>query len=505
MNNTVTTSNTKEFSNINTNEPITVDKAISLEDEDQSIHFTVTTPAKENDMNFKNCENNDLRKHICKLEAQQSAIKSYVNCEVSILTNKIESTSNDFEKRMNTFQGKEKSKIEILQQNMTFLQNELLSKNEIIKSLMEIQSSVLYTMPKNSSTFDNYSPTQRQSFHHSQPQSEQRDIHSRFQQSQNQLHKPQNNETQIHDELCQNNRTQQHELQQNQLSKLFIGNLNVNVTIDDIYELFGLKATKYLRSNTYVEMPLNRNGQTRGFAFVTAPDHMRNELLQLNNIRFRENNLVIEAARSELKTAKTIVKSNHSTRPQVVVNSFPENQDVFNRSKLVPGELSYTSAVKSTRLNSGNQNCIIIFGDNIFRGIRVREFNNEIKNGYAKFKTFPGSDSREIMHYVNPIIESGNYDSAVLHFGVNDLLHKALSKSDTVGNLIENVRKAADKCMSHGVSKVFVSAIVRHKRIPESLLEEVNEKISFVCMNNNFIFVDNSNISSIHLFDGGLH
>ena len=254
------------------------------------------------------------------------------------------------------------------------------------------------------------------------------------------------------------------------MGKLFIGNLNVNVTIDDIYELFGLKATKYLRSNTYVEMPLNRNDQTRGFVFVTAPDHVRNELLKLNNIRFREKNLVIEAARSEMKTAKTIVKSNHSTRPQVVVNRFPENQDVFNRSKLVPGELSYTSAVKSTRLNSGKQDRIIIFGDSIFLGIRVREFNNEIKNSYAKFKTFPRSDSREILHYVNPTLESGNYDSAVLHFGVNDLLHKALSKSDTVGNLIENIRKAADKCMPYGVSNVFVSAIVRNKRIPKSLL-----------------------------------
>ena len=59
MNSTVTTSNTKEFSNIKTYELITVDKAISLEDEVQSIHSSVTTPAKENDMNFKNCQNND--------------------------------------------------------------------------------------------------------------------------------------------------------------------------------------------------------------------------------------------------------------------------------------------------------------------------------------------------------------------------------------------------------------------------------------------------------------
>ena len=155
-----------------------------------------------------------------------------------------------------------------------------------------------------------------------------------------------------------------------------------------------------------------------------------------------------------------MAKSDHSTRPQLVVNRFPEHQDVFNGSKLVPGELSYTSAVKSAWLNSGKQNRIIMFGDSIFRGILFRKFNNEIKNGYAKFKTFPGADFKEILHYINPTLESGNYDSAFLHFGANDLLQKTLSESDTVENLIENIRKAAVKCKSHGVSKAFVSAIV---------------------------------------------
>ena len=69
-----------------------------------------------------------------------------------------------------------------------------------------------------------------------------------------------------------------------------------------------------------------------------------------------------------------------------------------------------------------------------------------------------GSGSREILHYVNPTLESGNYDSAILHFGVNNLLQKALSKSDTVENLIENIKRAAVKCMSHGISKVIVLA-----------------------------------------------
>ena len=98
-------------------------------------------------MNFKNCENNDLKKHISKLEAQLSAIKSYMNFEISILTNKIESISNDFEKRIKALLGKEKSKLEILQQNMALLQNELLSKNGVKKSIIEIKFSILYTMP----------------------------------------------------------------------------------------------------------------------------------------------------------------------------------------------------------------------------------------------------------------------------------------------------------------------------------------------------------------------
>lgn len=149
------------------------------------------------------------------------------------------------------------------------------------------------------------------------------------------------------------------------------------------------------------------------------------------------------------------------------MNSFPENQYVFNRPKLIPGEPSYTNAVKCTRLNTGKHNRIIIFVDSIFRGISVREFNYDSKNGYAKFKNFPGSDFREILHSVNQFLETGNWDSAVLHFGVDELMQKTRSKSDTVENLIEHLKKAAIKCMLFGVSKVSVSAIVRAKSFPE--------------------------------------
>ena len=99
-----------------------------------------------------------------------------------------------------------------------------------------------------------------------------------------------------------------------------------------------------------------------------------------------------------MKTVKAIAILKHSIRSKVVLNHFPENEDVVNRSKLVPGEFSYTNAAKSTRSNSDEQNHITIFGDSIFRGIHVLEFSNEMKIGFGKFKDFPGKDSREILH-----------------------------------------------------------------------------------------------------------
>ena len=58
--------------------------------------------------------------------------------------------------------------------------------------------------------------------------------------------------------------------------------------------------------------------------------------------------------------------------------------------------------------------------------------------------------------------------------------------------------------MPYRVSNFFVSAIVQNKGIPELVLA-VKGKISFTRKNNDFIFVYNSNISNIHLFDDRLH
>ena len=80
--------------------------------------------------------------------------------------------------------------IDMLENNISFLQQELRSKKELIKSLMDTQTMVLETISK-----------------------------------QNQF----------------------------KAKKIYIGNLNENVTNEDIYKLFGLKTTEYLRQTSIVD------------------------------------------------------------------------------------------------------------------------------------------------------------------------------------------------------------------------------------------------------------
>ena len=109
----------------------------------------------------------------------------------------------------------------------------------------------------------------------------------------------------------------------------------------------------------------------------------------------------------------------------------------------------------------------------------MRDFNQQVKNGYVKFKSFPGCNSKEMLHYIEPTLETGFYESAILHVWVNDLLNDKLSSS--TDNLISNLVNIVDKCKSFGVIDLFVSGIAFNKRLPYTVIKKVNEKIVDMC------------------------
>ena len=57
--------------------------------------------------------------------------------------------------------------------------------------------------------------------------------------------------------------------QKDNMRKIYVGNLNKNVTINDLNELFVFKTTRYLQEYRSIEFSMNQlTVNFRGFAFI---------------------------------------------------------------------------------------------------------------------------------------------------------------------------------------------------------------------------------------------
>ena len=194
---------------------------------------------------------------------------------------------------------------------------------------------------------------------------------------------------------------------------MYVGNLDENISEEDLHELFGLKSTKYLQETCKVEVIKDkRSGVSRKFAYVTAPDRVSKELLKLNGETSKERPLTIEEAK---KLPNSPVQSPTKTRPSVVINRHPENQATFqnkrtsqNNLAIVPGKQTYKNvAVQKTKLPAKT----LILSDSIARGIKIYEFKKYIKYDRANLITFPGATSQHLLHYLDIHLEDRNTET----------------------------------------------------------------------------------------------
>ena len=78
----------------------------------------------------------------------------------------------------------------------------------------------------------------------------------------------------------------------------------------DIAKLFGLRTTSYLSENCFIEMHTGR--KYKKYAFITAPEHVCNELIKLNGVKFQDMCLKAQEARqsdNRFNERKNITKS----------------------------------------------------------------------------------------------------------------------------------------------------------------------------------------------------
>ena len=55
-----------------------------------------------------------------------------------------------------------------------------------------------------------------------------------------------------------------------------------------------------------------------------------------------------------------------------------------------------------------------------FRILKHR--NSQVKVGRIHLKTFPGPKTNQLNHYVIPTLDEFDYDCAIIHVGINDIL-----------------------------------------------------------------------------------
>ena len=96
-----------------------------------------------------------------------------------------------------------------------------------------------------------------------------------------------------------------------------------------------------------------------------------------------------------------------------------------------------------------------MFSDSIPKAIRICEFNCYITNATARLKSFPELP-QELTHYVVPTLQEESFNSALIHFGINDILKY---QSDLqLESLTRNISEISQKYQEHGIEEIIISS-----------------------------------------------
>ena len=121
----------------------------------------------------------------------------------------------------------------------------------------------------------------------------------------------------------------------------------------------------------------------------------------------------------------------------------------------------------------------------------------------ARLKSFPGTRSKELAHYVAPTLKEESFHMALIHIGINDILWDQSELQQQL--VLQNIMKIAHQCEEHGVKGIILSSVDAAGRVNANVLIHYNESLKNLCRSNGFCFVRNDNISEGHLYKDGLH
>ena len=177
-------------------------------------------------------------------------------------------------------------------------------------------------------------------------------------------------------------------------------------------------------------------------------------------------------------------------RPDNVINRNPE-RDEFAYRPTRPGNSSYAKI-------TGSGKKIALITDSLCSRIKMKNFNRFINSGRAYRKAFPGGTSDEIAYYCMHTLSTNNPDTVIINAGSNDLQNM---ECDAIA---ENIFRIVDQCQLYGVNNVYVSSMIYREGLMHKVTE-VNNILKGNELSNNYVLIDNSNVTSYHIWSDKIH
>ena len=144
----------------------------------------------------------------------------------------------------------------------------------------------------------------------------------------------------------------------------------------------------------------------------------------------------------------------------------------------------------------------LIAGTSMIKGIRMKEVNSQLRNSFAKLRSFPRATLKHLKYYVVPSLIDESPDRIILHRGCNDVNNK----NSTPEKIANEIADMAILCRDYGVNDIFISAIIcRQGKFLDGKVKHLNFLLKFICEENGYFFIDNSNIEIRDLRKDGIH
>ena len=142
----------------------------------------------------------------------------------------------------------------------------------------------------------------------------------------------------------------------------------------------------------------------------------------------------------------------------------------------------------------------------MIKGIRTKELNNHLNKFSAGIRPFPGATVKQLEHYVLPTLTDDTPDVMIIHGRCNDIDPRGKLKEITPNEIATGFINIGKLCKEKGVNDVLISGIIcRRNKYWNNKVIATNKILKQLCIEHQFTFIENENISVEQLWKDGIH